>query len=67
MEEIFGDEPIGPTVLVKKIWAFVKANKLQRQIHGHSSLVGKPSNLPALTPVTPADPIDDIKNYRRRA
>ena len=27
-EQIFGNEPIAPSMMTKKIWEFVKANKL---------------------------------------
>jgi hypothetical protein len=28
LEEVFGKNPIGPSEMTKKIWAFVKAKKL---------------------------------------
>lgn len=27
-EEVFGDKPISPTEMMKRLWAFVKAKKL---------------------------------------
>ena len=29
LEKVFGSVPIGPSVMTKKIWAYVKKNKLQ--------------------------------------
>jgi len=28
LEEVFGDKPIAPSEMTKKLWAFVKAHKL---------------------------------------
>lgn len=31
IEKVFGTSPIGPSDMTKKIWAYVKANKLSKK------------------------------------
>ena len=31
VEKVFGSSPIGPSEMTKKIWAYVKANKLSKK------------------------------------
>lgn len=31
VEKIFGSKPIGPSVMTKKVWAYVKKNKLGKK------------------------------------
>jgi hypothetical protein len=64
MEAVFGTDDISPGILSRRLWEFIKQHNLAQKTVAPARLAGvdrtpRPS-------AAPADPIDDVKTYKRR-